>query len=116
MLESQIDEMKGNLAALKASVKKPKKEKKEKREKKRDKQMSPPVASSSKANGKPAKQSGGGGGGGSKKKSSRKHWWTTMCFPLTKRKTSVKQFSDWMARNWRKLSLSFMKVFQRLEK
>ena len=70
MLESQIDEMKGNLAALKASVKKPKKEKKEKREKKRDKQMSPPVASSSKANGKPAKQSGGGGG--SKKKSSKK--------------------------------------------
>ena len=70
MLESQIDEMKGNLAALKASVKKPKKEKKEKREKKRNKQMSPPVASSSKANGKPAKQSGGGGG--SKKKSSKK--------------------------------------------
>ena len=35
-----------------------------------DRNVAPPVASSSKANGKPAKQSGGGGG--SKKKSSKK--------------------------------------------
>ena len=66
-IESQIEEMKGNLAALKAAGKKPKKEMKEKKEKKREKQHSPPVASSSKANGKPAKQ-----GGSSKKKSSKK--------------------------------------------
>lgn len=46
--------------------KKPKKEKKEKKEKKREKLPSPPIPSSSKANGKPAKQ------GGSKKKSSKK--------------------------------------------
>lgn len=48
-MESQIETMKANLAALKNQSKKPKKEKKEK---KREKHSSPPVASSSKANGK----------------------------------------------------------------
>jgi len=56
-LESQIDKMKGNLAALKSMKKVEKKAKKEKKEKKKkEKRSSPPVASSSKANGKNGKQ------------------------------------------------------------
>ncbi|KAI5123582.1 hypothetical protein M0805_003400 [Coniferiporia weirii] len=52
MIESEIEAMRGNLAALKGQTKK---QKKEKKEKKRDKRISPPVASSSKANGKAMK-------------------------------------------------------------
>ena len=51
-MESQIETMKGNLAALKNQNKK---QRKEKKEKKREKHISPPVASSSKANGKSSK-------------------------------------------------------------
>lgn len=61
-MESQIETMKGNLAVLKNQTKK---QRKEKKEKKREKHVSPPVASSSKANGKLSKPS-------QKKKSSKK--------------------------------------------
>lgn len=54
LMESQIETMKGNLAALKNQNKK---QRKEKKEKKREKRISPPVASSSKANGKSSKPS-----------------------------------------------------------
>ncbi|KAH8120239.1 hypothetical protein DFH11DRAFT_1500401, partial [Phellopilus nigrolimitatus] len=62
LMESQIESMKGDLAALKSKSKKPKKEKKEK---KREKHISPPIASSSKTNGRPTKSA-------PKKKSSKK--------------------------------------------
>lgn len=56
-LESQINKMRGNLEALKGLNKPEKKVKKEKKEKKKkEKVYSPPVASTSKMNGKAAKQ------------------------------------------------------------
>ena len=53
-METQIETMRGNLAALKNQSKK---QRKEKKEKKREKHVSPPVASSSKSSLKNAKPS-----------------------------------------------------------